>query len=99
MHPQAMARLRELADVDVSLDYAHELFTTIAHYDGMIVYSPRFDPALLGRAQRLKVIACHACPSEMPGAATARGIRVDADALAVGYGGRHGPGPALCRSA
>ena len=76
MHPSALARLRESAEVDLSLDVAAHLAQNIERYDGMIVYSPHFDPALLNRAQRLKVISCHACPPDMLAAATARGIRV-----------------------
>lgn len=76
MHPQVMARLRDAADVDADLAVDRELAATIARYDAMIVYSPRFDPALLGEARRLKAIACHACPPEMLAAATQRGIRV-----------------------
>jgi glyoxylate reductase len=76
MHPHVLARLREVAEVDVSLAYARDLPTTIAQYDGMIVYSPHFDPALLAKASRLKVIACHACPLGVLVAATTRGIRV-----------------------
>jgi glyoxylate reductase len=76
MHPNVLARLREVAEVDVSLAYVQDLPTTIARYDGMIVYSPRFDPAILSGAARLKVIACHACPPEILSAAIARAIRV-----------------------
>ncbi len=76
MHPHVLARLREAAEVDVSLAYVQDLPTTIAQYDGMIVYSPRFDPEILAGAGRLKVIACHAYPPEILAAATARGIRV-----------------------
>lgn len=76
MHPQVMARLRDAADVDENLAFFQDLPAIIARYDAMTVYSPRFDPALLDEARRLKVIACHACPPEMLAAATARGIRV-----------------------
>ena len=76
MHPRTMARLREGAEVDVSLSWAQDLATSIGQYDGMIVYSPRFDPALLAGAQRLKVISCHSCPPEILAAASSRGIRV-----------------------
>ena len=66
----------EAADVDIDLAYVDDLPATIARYDRMIVYSPRFDPALLAAAERLKIIACHACPPEVLSAATAQGIRV-----------------------
>ncbi len=76
MHPEVMDRLRQAAEVEARLDYVQDLAETIAQYDAMIVYSPRFDPGLLAEARRLKTIACHACPSEMLAAATSRGICV-----------------------
>lgn len=78
MHPHALARLQEGAEVDVlPWDAPVEtLLPRLGGYDGMIVYVPRLDAAMLDAARRLKSIACHACPPEMAAVAAARGIAV-----------------------
>jgi phosphoglycerate dehydrogenase-like enzyme len=53
-----------------------DIAASIAETDAIIIYVPRFDPALLAGAPRLKVIACHSCLPAMRNAAKAHGIRV-----------------------
>ena len=57
MHGDARARLHEVADVDSWPGDARDLRRTIGEYDGLIVYSPRFDVGILAKAERLKVIS------------------------------------------
>ena len=77
MHPDAMLHLKQMADVDAYLHWnTPRLTERIGAYEGMIVYSPRFDPEMLRQAHRLKVISCHACPPEMARAAAAQGVLV-----------------------
>lgn len=75
MHPEARRRLEAAAEVTLAVG-APNLAETIGEYDGLIVYVPRFDPALFERAPALKVISCHSCPPDVLAAARARGVRV-----------------------
>jgi phosphoglycerate dehydrogenase-like enzyme len=71
MHPDAMARLRQAAEVAPVPSGGESLAC-----DGIIAYVPALDAAGLARAPDLKVIACHDCPRPLLEAASARGIRV-----------------------
>jgi phosphoglycerate dehydrogenase-like enzyme len=78
MHPDALARLKEEADVVLlPWDASHAaLRPHLETCSGMIVYVPRFDEATLDLAPTLKVMACHSCPPEVLASAGRRGIRV-----------------------
>ncbi|MCL5996167.1 MAG: NAD(P)-binding domain-containing protein [Chloroflexi bacterium] len=76
MHPDALARLEQVADVDVLLWHAPGIAQTAGDYDGLIVYSPQVTPETIRAARRLKVIACHACSAEIRRAAQEHSIGV-----------------------
>jgi phosphoglycerate dehydrogenase-like enzyme len=73
MHPDVARYLAELAEVKFIHSDA-DIAASIAQTDAIIVYVPRFEPALLAGANRLKVIACHSCPPVMREAARQRSI-------------------------
>lgn len=75
MHPDVAQYLAGHADVKFIHSDA-DIAASIADCDAIIIYVPRFDPALLAGAPKLKIIACHNCPPAMREAARARGIRV-----------------------
>jgi phosphoglycerate dehydrogenase-like enzyme len=75
MHPDVAQYMAEHADVKFIHSDA-DIAASIAQTDAIILYVPRFDPALLAHAPKLKVIACHSCPPAMRDAAKARGIRI-----------------------
>jgi len=76
MHPQARARLQAVADVQSWPADLRGLREVIGGYDGLIVYSARFDREVFSEAYRLKVMSCHSFAEELLAAATQRGIRV-----------------------
>jgi D-3-phosphoglycerate dehydrogenase len=82
LHEDAMARLREGADVTVVdeavLQEKTELLRIIDEYDGAIIALPPFDRDVMTRASRLKVISRRGvgCDNVDLHAATAQGIRV-----------------------
>ncbi len=80
MHEDALHRLKEVATVDVVdsqiLQNRDHLLTVIGHYDGVIAYVPSFDQEILVKAEKLKVIACHASRHIDVDAAGAQGIHI-----------------------
>jgi phosphoglycerate dehydrogenase-like enzyme len=76
MHPDALARLRSAADVEVLPSYRERIPDMLSSCQGIITYAPSFDKALLQEERNLEVISCHACPADFAAAAAARGIRV-----------------------
>jgi len=76
MHPDAMARLSQAAQVSPLPSNKESLINAIGGCEGIIAYVPALDPADLARAPRLRVIACHDCPPPLLDAASERGIRV-----------------------
>ena len=76
MHPDARARLQAVADVESWPADLRGLREVIRGYDGLIVYSARFDRDVFSEARRLKVMSCHSYAEELLAAATQRGIRV-----------------------
>lgn len=63
IHEDALARLREVADVDIVPSSVFQnreyLRKTIGVYDGVLHNVPRFDREILREAHRLKVVSCH----------------------------------------
>jgi len=76
MHKEARTRLNEVADVDPLPSDRESLLRVIGSCDGIITYVPRFDKEILTKAQKLKVISCHACPEDIIRAASQRGISI-----------------------
>jgi glyoxylate reductase len=80
IHEDALARLKEEADVDVvsspTIRDREYLCKTIDRYDGILHNVPKLDRELLLEADRLKVISCHAVREIDLDAASERGIRV-----------------------
>jgi hypothetical protein len=62
MHPDALARLHSAADVEVLLPHRERIPDILSSCQGIIIYAPSFDKALLQEAPNLKVISCHVCP-------------------------------------
>jgi lactate dehydrogenase-like 2-hydroxyacid dehydrogenase len=82
LHEEAMARLRDAADVteveEAVLQEKVELLRIIGEYDGAIIALPPFDRDVIARAARLKVISRRGVGYDTVDlrAAAARGIRV-----------------------
>jgi phosphoglycerate dehydrogenase-like enzyme len=75
MHPEVARYLADNADVKfIASD--EDIAASITSTDAIIIYVPRFEPALLAGAPKLKVIACHSCPPAMREAAKQHGIRI-----------------------
>jgi phosphoglycerate dehydrogenase-like enzyme len=76
MHPGAMTRLRESAEVDVLAWNDPRVPTVLGSYDGAVIYTPPADPVVMRQSSRLKVFACHSCPPDIAQVAIACGIHV-----------------------
>jgi phosphoglycerate dehydrogenase-like enzyme len=75
MHPTVARYLADHADVTFIYSDA-DIAASIANANAIIIYVPRFEPALLDHAPKLKVIACHSCPPAMHEAAKQHSIRI-----------------------
>jgi phosphoglycerate dehydrogenase-like enzyme len=80
IHEDALARLKEEADVDIVPSSAFQdkeyLLNTIGGYDGVIHNVPRFGRDIVCEARRLKVVSCHSAREIDLEAASELGIHV-----------------------
>lgn len=80
IHKDALARLKEMADVDVThpstLQDKRSLLKIVGNYEGIISYGPQFDREIIGEARRLKVISCHSSARVDLNAASEHGIHI-----------------------
>ena len=80
IHEDALARLREVADVDIVPSHTFQdgeyLRNMIGAYDGVLHNVPRFDREILSEAHRLKVVSCHNAREIDLDAASEHGIHV-----------------------
>lgn len=75
MHPDVTLHLANHANVKF-IHSDEDIAASITHTDAIIIYVPRFNPALLAGAPKLKIIACHSCPPAVRDSAKAHGISV-----------------------
>jgi phosphoglycerate dehydrogenase-like enzyme len=76
LHPGAMTRLREVAEVERWAADPDRRARQLARCSAIVTYVPRFDEAQLKSAERLRIIACHVCPEELRERAGERGVVV-----------------------